>query len=598
MNKITSKIILTLLIISAFFLRFLYLNQVPVALFSDELDIGYQAYSLIKTGRDYSGNRWPLHFESQAENRAPLYIYASVPSVYLFGITPLGVRLPAIVFGVLGIWAIYLLTSELMLYFKFSDKIKIPIENNRLSAKNKTPALLAALLLTISPWHLQYSRAGFEITLFLFLITLGFYFLLKAVNNHGKYLWIGTLLLCLAPWTYSTAKLFIPLILFSYAVIWYKEIRRFPSLSLLKSLAVIFLTGLPMVYLIIKGDAGFRFNYISVFTDPTIETQIGYNLLEDAQFRNKYGGSVLGKVLSRVVHNKISFVVNKIGTNLFKSISTEFLFLTGDPNLRHSTENFGQFYKIDIIFLITGLISLLLLNINRIKFFILCWFVIGLVPSIITRDGGVHASRLSILLPVYIISIVFGIITAVTSKKTIQTVSGIFIVIVYVISFIFYLHNYYMHYPWYSERSWHFGYKQIVDKLDNFKGRKIIITNTLDNPKIFFASYSYLDPNVWQNGFETEYLEGFGNLEKVGSIYFGQKMSEVDMNDLYLFIGDDIIYVASEKEIGKNLIMDPQFTPRNIILLDFITYPSGEPAFYFLGGAEIEQDNTFAKTYP
>lgn len=155
-----------------------------------------------------------------------------------------------------------------------------------------------------------------------------------------------------------------------------------------------------------------------------------------------------------------------------------------------------------------------------------------------------------------------------------------------------------MHYPWYSERSWHFGYKQIVDKLDNFKGRKIIITNTLDNPKIFFASYSYLDPNVWQNGFETEYLEGFGNLEKVGSIYFGQKMSEVDMNDLYLFIGDDIIYVASEKEIGKNLIMDPQFTPRNIILLDFITYPSGEPAFYFLGGAEIEQDNTFAKTYP
>ena len=86
-----------MIIILAVFLRVWKVDKVPVSLFGDELDVGYQAYSILKTGRDYNGNFMPLHFQSMAEWRTPLYLYSCVPTVFIFGISPLGVRLPAII---------------------------------------------------------------------------------------------------------------------------------------------------------------------------------------------------------------------------------------------------------------------------------------------------------------------------------------------------------------------------------------------------------------------------------------------------------------------------------------------------------------------
>src|SRR3989344_3615893 len=126
MEKITkhSKLILLLILVIAAILRIWKINEVPVSLFSDELDVGYQAYSFLKTGKDYFGNPWPLHFQSYVENRAPLYIYSAVPTVAVFGITPYGIRLPAAIFGILGVWMMYLLVNEISLYKLNDNKFK------------------------------------------------------------------------------------------------------------------------------------------------------------------------------------------------------------------------------------------------------------------------------------------------------------------------------------------------------------------------------------------------------------------------------------------------------------------------------------------
>src|SRR5579859_7887433 len=129
------KIILIGILIVAFFLRIWQIDKVPVSLFGDELDLGYQAYSILHTGADYYGNKWPLQFHSLAEYRTPLYLYSAVPTVAIWGISPLGVRLPAVIFGVLGIWALYLLVKEL--------------------TEREDIALGAAAVMTFSPWHLQ-----------------------------------------------------------------------------------------------------------------------------------------------------------------------------------------------------------------------------------------------------------------------------------------------------------------------------------------------------------------------------------------------------------------------------------------------------------
>ena len=85
MNK-PKILLITVLIITAF-LRLWKISEVPVSLFGDELDVGYHAYSILKTGRDYSGNFMPIHFKSLAEWRTPLYLYSAVPTVALFGIS-------------------------------------------------------------------------------------------------------------------------------------------------------------------------------------------------------------------------------------------------------------------------------------------------------------------------------------------------------------------------------------------------------------------------------------------------------------------------------------------------------------------------------
>ena len=86
----SQKFILVLIILFASFLRLYKLSVNPVSLFGDELDLGYQAYSILHTGRDYYGNFMPIHFHSLAEWRTPLYLYSAVPTVAVFGISLLG----------------------------------------------------------------------------------------------------------------------------------------------------------------------------------------------------------------------------------------------------------------------------------------------------------------------------------------------------------------------------------------------------------------------------------------------------------------------------------------------------------------------------
>ena len=52
------------LFILAIFLRFTQLGQIPLGLNKDETAIGYNAYSILKTGRDEYGNYMPLYFKS------------------------------------------------------------------------------------------------------------------------------------------------------------------------------------------------------------------------------------------------------------------------------------------------------------------------------------------------------------------------------------------------------------------------------------------------------------------------------------------------------------------------------------------------------
>ncbi len=561
------KIILLTILVVAFVLRIFQVDKVPVSLFGDELDLGYQAYSILHTGADYYGNKWPLQFHSLAEYRTPLYLYSAVPSVALFGISPLGVRLPAVIFGVLGVWALYLLIKEL--------------------TKREDLALVAAAVLTFSPWHLHYSRAGFEVTELLFFLIIGLYFFFKGLKN-GKWLWLSVVCFILCPWIYSTAKLFIPLLMFFLFLLYRKDIFALPKKYLFYTAIAGLLVGLPLAYSVLKTPQ--RFDYISVFSDPTIEPQIGTLRGRDAAMRGEKGTGLNPTVIDKFFENKVIYIGKNILEHYFQALSSDFLFRQGDPDPRQSPTGMGEFYKVEIISMIVGISLFFVLSKDRkLKLLIAFWIIVGIFPAALTRDGGNHATRLILILPPLTFLVAYGIVEGVKLFKKNQrklAMAG------YAIAFLFcltmYLHNYYVHYPWDSERWWHAGYQEAIQTTKQIQGNysKVVISSAGEPPWIFFAAWYQYDPASWQKNFpignDVE-LPGFGKVSHIDKFYFGSPQIGGVYN-IGKAVDKNTLYVASAKESNVNLIMEPERTPKDLVLLKAVGYPSGEPAFYLFTG--------------
>src|SRR5689334_16268177 len=92
----------------AFFARFYQLTQFPPGLTIDEVAIGYNAYSILKTGKDEWGNFLPLSFRSVGDYKAPILIYLTVPFIALFGETEFAVRLPVAISSLISVFVIAL----------------------------------------------------------------------------------------------------------------------------------------------------------------------------------------------------------------------------------------------------------------------------------------------------------------------------------------------------------------------------------------------------------------------------------------------------------------------------------------------------------
>ncbi|MBI4058834.1 hypothetical protein HY404_01185 [Candidatus Microgenomates bacterium] len=595
LKKIPLLLVGILLIAS--FLRLWRLDQVPVSLFGDELDLGYQAYSILKTGRDYSGNFMPLHFQSLAEWRTPLYLYSAVPTVALFGISPLGVRLPAAIFGILGVWIFYSLISELLKGTTgpaggssrpMSSLNAAGTRRDSLRPRHPSLPILAALFLAISPWHIQYSRAGFEVTQMLTFFLAGLWFFLRGLKN-GKWLPWSAACFALTPWVYSTAKLFMPLFLTALVLIYRKEIFKAGKKWLLWSVVALFLVGSPIAYSTVFGGGTARFSYLSIFTDPTVVPQIGWDRLRDAKVADpdvKFGAQP--SLVDRVFHNKLLYWWNMFVRNYLQVFSTQFLFIQGDLNLRHSLNEMGQLYRIDLIFLLAGLAFFIVSPVNgKMKTLIVFWILAAPIPAVLTRDGGMHATRLFFLLPTLIFLIAFGVYgiwlnVSARWKKTVALAIGG----VYVLTFILYQHSFWVHYPWESERWWHFGWQEAVKTIkaeeNNFD--KIIISTAGEPPWIFFAGAYQYPPQKWQENFpfpKTD-LPGYGLVSHLDKFYFASPPLKSGIYSLSEFLDEKTLYLANAKEFNVNIIQEPGTLPKNLKLIRAIAYPSGEPAFYLL----------------
>lgn len=549
-TKIRQNKALVAVLLIAIFLRFFKLGNVPVSLFGDELDVGYQAYSLLKTGKDYSGNFLPLQPRSLAEWRTPIFIYSTIPTVAFFGITPLGVRLVPAFFGVVNIFLLFVLVRKL-------NKDKLKIFNFRLET-------VAAFLLTLNPWHIQYSRAAFEITEMLTFLLLGIILFLNSLENKGKYLWLSIGFLLLMPWTYNSPKLFVPLFLISLLVVFYKSIFKFTKINLVKTLLVCLVLGIPLVINIFSGQGSARFASTSVFSDANLE-----NVISEKREVDSVG--------SRYFHNKATYFTSSVVENYLVALSPQFLFLRGDSNLRHSIGGQGMFYAVDSVLLLFGIVSYFSIKTKKYKALLLAWILIGILPSALTLDGATHATRLILILIPLTILMTFGLY-----KLENKFLVSAYLITLFV-SFIFYQHNFWVHNPIESAKWWHYGWQQSVEYLkeNSYKYDKTIISTKGEPPWIFFAAYSEFSPQTFQkfSPEKTNNLENFGQVSSIDNYYFASIPNE-SIYEWAQYLDSKTLYLATAEEVKVDLISEPQRTPENLVLLKSIAYPSGIPAFY------------------
>src|SRR3989338_7724094 len=111
MNKINWLLVI---VIFGGLLRFWGLGENPPGLYWDEASLGWNAYSVLKTGLDEHGRFLPVDtFFAFGDYKPPLYIYAAVPAIWLFGLNEFSVRFPSAVAGTGLIVVAYFLAKEL-----------------------------------------------------------------------------------------------------------------------------------------------------------------------------------------------------------------------------------------------------------------------------------------------------------------------------------------------------------------------------------------------------------------------------------------------------------------------------------------------------
>ena len=156
LRKINPYFYLLLITLLAAGLRLCWLGDAPNTFSTDEASNGYDAYSILLTGRDRYGDFLPWFLRAFNDSRESLYVWLIVPFIKLWGLNEFSSRFPSAIAGILTVPVVYGLAKELW------QKANI--------------ALGAALLVAVSPWSIFYSRLAFRANLFPLFFCLGLLF--------------------------------------------------------------------------------------------------------------------------------------------------------------------------------------------------------------------------------------------------------------------------------------------------------------------------------------------------------------------------------------------------------------------------------------
>lgn len=546
--------ILIFIILLGGFLRIFYISSFPPSLNWDEVSHGYNAYSILKNGTDEWGEPYPIIFRAYGDYKLPVYIYTTVISVASFGLNDFAVRLPSALAGILSIVFVYLLSKILV--------------------KKESVSLLSALFFAIEPWNLFQSRVALEANLALFLIVSGVYFWIDSINKKNNYLIISAILLSLSVWTYNSARIFTPILIFTLSIIFREELFVYLKKKLTASIISIFLIFIflgMMFFQLISSEGTARYENVKIINEGSINEII-----------NLRNNSTLPDLVDRIAFNKATFFALKFTENYLSHFNINYLFKNGGDNYQFNIQNHGLLYSLDFGFVIIGAVYLLLNERkNKNIQLLIVWALIGPIPASLVREAP-HALRNIVSLPVIFIFLSVGLVYFLNVFREQKKLLFSGLIIIYILMFVRYVTTALDYRMKYSQ-SWQYGQKELANfVINNYeKYDKFIITKKYGEPHEFLLFYTSWNPE--------KYIKDPQIVR-----FYQTSWYWVDRFDKFYFTNEwDIPSNQSmrwELESGENinidgdvvLITSPGVYPENWQVIDEIRYLDGSVAYQIL----------------
>lgn len=501
------------------FLYLYKLDQIPSGFYVDEALTGYNAYSLLQTGKDEYGKLFPIALRFFGSYTPPLYTYLTIPIIALFGLNIASVRLLSVLSGASCIMVVYFLLKELNL------------------AKSKFTPVIGAFLFALSPWNVFYSRVGYEVHLAFLIFSLGTLLTWIGINRKPKYIIYGFSLLSLSTYAAHTQKFLVPIVVVGLLVLFRQEFaKRQLKKNLYQGLIIALIIQIPNLYLL--STPAF-FTKTSLFYYSTVISQ----------------AEKIGNLIPMLFSSPLAFT-REVLSQFITYFSPRSLFFLGDADPQRSIPELSVFYQWMIIPYLLGLFAFWKnRKKNSVKYILLFAFTVPL-PTTLVGDPFSTQRALPLLLPIIII-IGVGMDKLIYQKK-LQLWVPIFIVLI-ATSLLLLWRSYFVLFP--NERAviWGKGFQQLAFEIKQRPKDNFVIDQARSKPAyielLFFLKYppekfhDEVSPTIKSNyytdtAFDQNYK--FANIETRNIIW------EEDIYQEQILVGDAL--AISEQQVKEHFL--------------------------------------------
>lgn len=466
-------------------LRLYKLGSIPGSLYIDEVAIGVDAKSILETGKDMHGGSWlTTTFPSYGDFKLPVYIWLTAGSIKLFGATDFAVRFPSALAGIFSVVLVYGIMMQLF----------------HKDTKRSIYALSAAFMVALLPWSIQFSRTGFEAHIGQFFLLCAVWFALKGRTKTWLYIF-SALFGAIAVYTYYSVRFVFPPLFFAIVLLSFSNITRVKSLKVFGiAVGAIFLFLLTM-YPMSKSPWYAAMQHIRLSTKHVLDVPL------NVEQSNALRATSNNDLLSRAFYHRYVLMGKNLFEHYLDHIHPQFVFISGDKNLRHNTGEVGLllFWMMPAFFV--GLFTVWK-RYPKIGLMLLVWFIFGILPAAVPYNTP-HALRSLNVLGVYAVLLGVGFGEMITQTGLQRRALVLLVSIAMCFNFISYWHDYRTHYPDRSEGKWWAMSKKVVAQFvrDNKDEYREIEIAANDKMFLWIAWYADIPVEIIQKSPEESFIK-------------------------------------------------------------------------------------------